>query len=239
MRNEPVEVIEYKKYHINIYQDIDAQSPEEWDDNSVFLVGFHRQFSVNVEGFSKEVCQMLFEKPSDIYEESLRERVKQIKREYHFFGLEAYIHSGVVLALSREGNFVDRQWDVSQLGVVFVSKKEAKNRAKAKKLAKVLIEEWNDALSDNVYGYRIEETDDSCWGFFGDYRKSGLIENAQGDIENAIKLKNDNKDCPHEDNITYGKLEQVDGEPRYNVRCQKCGRNGIIMLVEGKNEWYD
>ena len=52
--------------------------------------------------------------------------VKELEKKYHIFGLEAYIHSGVVLALSSECNFSDRQWDVLQLGAVFVARKEWK-----------------------------------------------------------------------------------------------------------------
>ena len=102
----------------------------------------------------------------------------QYCKDYHIFGLEAYIHSGVVLALSREGNFPDRQWDVSQLGLVFVSKKEWKTRAKAREAALGLIEYWNSCLSGEVYGFVIEDSEggtlDSCWGFFGDYDENCL-----------------------------------------------------------------
>jgi len=40
--------------------------------------------------------------------------------------------------------------------------------------------------------------------------------------------------CEHI-NIEYVTLEQVDGEPLYNVICQDCGKHGIIKLEEGKN----
>ena len=69
------------------------------------------------------------------YNETETERLGELNKKYFYFGLEAYIHSGVVLALSHEGNFPDRQWDVSQLGLVFVAKTEAKTREKARKLA--------------------------------------------------------------------------------------------------------
>ena len=80
----------------------------------------------------------------------------------------------MALALSKEGNFPDRQWDVSQLGLVFVSKKEWARRPAARKAALGLISTWNDALSGNVYGYVIEPGGDSCWGFYGDYEAGAL-----------------------------------------------------------------
>lgn len=118
-------------------------------------------------------------KDYDGSEDTLQE-AKQFNKKYHVFGLEAYIHSGVCLALSHEGNFPDRQWDVSQLGCVFVARTETKYRSKARTMAKGLIETWNDYLSGNVYGYVIEDaqgnTIDSCWGYYGDYDKNALIE---------------------------------------------------------------
>ena len=111
---------------------------------------------------------------------SVNDEAKEYCQKYHIFGLEAYIHSGVVLALSHEGNFCDRQWDVSQLGLVFVSKKEWARRPLARKAALGLIETWNDALSGNVYGYEVEDAAgehlDSCWGYYGDYEDGALSE---------------------------------------------------------------
>lgn len=148
----------------NIYQDMDNRGPDEWADDSLFLVGFHRDFTVKRDGFGVEIVRALFDK--DEVTDDNRDEVKRIKREYHVFGLEAYIHSGVCLALSHEGDFVDRRWDVSQLGAVFVSKKEWKAKKDARKAALGLIETWNQSLSGDVWGYSIEGGD-SCWGFYG------------------------------------------------------------------------
>ena len=110
-------------------------------------------------------------------------------KAFHVFPLEAYIHSGVCLALSREGDFPDRRWDVSQLGAVLVSKKEARTKAKARTIALGLIKTWNDYLSGNVYGFEIEDASgqviDSCWGFYGDYEaKGGALAEAKSIIDN-------------------------------------------------------
>ena len=47
----------------------------------------------------------------------------------------------------------------------------------ARKAALGLIQEWNDYLSGNVYGYVVEDERgehlDSCWGFYGDYNADG------------------------------------------------------------------
>ena len=157
---KPVHEENYKGLTIKIYADDNGGSPKDWGDDGLFLVADHRDFSVN--GPKKE-------KPSAC--------IEIYGKTHHVFGLEAYIHSGVVLALSREGNFPDRQWDVSQLGAVFVSKKEFRLKKSARKCAQGLIETWNDYLSGNVYGYNVETEEgsavDSVWGFYGDYDKEG------------------------------------------------------------------
>jgi hypothetical protein len=43
--------------------------------------------------------------------------------------------------------------------------------------------------------------------------------------------------CSHEDNITYNKLTEVDGEPLDEVKCESCGATGVIHLVEDQEEW--
>lgn len=233
---------------LKIYQDDNPFSPEEDGDENLFLVGYHRDFTVDrgqrelvtiykeedfknkeyhgrvyadgygwksyeeakeqglinkkvnwgkwVAGISQGLAQCIARDGK--YEDgSINEEAKDYIKKYHIFGLEAYIHSGVVLALSREGNFPDRQWDVSQLGLCFASKKEWRTRAKARKAVLGLIEYWNDYLSGNVYGYVIEDKEgnsfDSCWGFYGNYEENCLIE-ARSQLEYHLKeIKNVSK----------------------------------------------
>ncbi len=184
---DEVETINYKGLDINIYPDMDESSPDDWGDDSIFLVAFHSDFTVERKGFDVDTCRALVDK--DEIQEGMEYRTKDIKREYHIFSLEAYIHSGVVLALSQEGNFPDRQWDVSQLGLVFIAKSEEKTRAKARKRALSLIETWNDNLSGNVYGYTIEDTGDSCWGFYGNYNTNGMLDEARAEIDSHLETK--------------------------------------------------
>ena len=50
-----------------------------------------------------------------------------------------------------------------------------------------LFEAW--AWGD-VYGYSVEETGDSCWGFYGDdHEKSGLLEEARANIDHYLTRK--------------------------------------------------
>ena len=185
---ETLEKIPYKGYSIHIYQDENYQSPDDWGDENIFLVAFHRDFTVERKDFAHELCESIT-RNGKYEDDSINHEAKQAIKDYHVFGLEAYIHSGVSLALSKEGNFPDRQWDVSQLGLVFVSKKETRYTAKARKMALSLIKEWNDTLSGNVYGYTIGKDEDEFggrWGFSGDYAKSGLLESAKEEIDSEI-----------------------------------------------------
>ncbi len=141
-----------------IIQDQTAESPREWADTGLFLVANHRDFYVPEPG-EKRVP------------ESANEVVDKYSKTHWVFPIEAYIHSGVVLAFSQEGNFPDRRWDVSQLGFVFAAKEEWRLSKSARKAAAGLIATWNQYLSGDVWGYAIKDeegaTVDSCWGFYG------------------------------------------------------------------------
>jgi len=181
---EEFETIEHAGLTIEIHQDTDPIGPNEWGDDGLFLIAGHRDFYVPPSSNERNF--------------SMQAEIDKRRETYHIFGLEAYIHSGVVLALSQEGNFPDRQWDVSQLGVVFAKKSEWRLRKSAEKAARGLIEEWNQYLSGDVYGYIIKDADgydipncldSSCWGFYGhDLVVSEAKEAAEG-IAKSIRDK--------------------------------------------------
>jgi hypothetical protein len=209
---------QYKNCLIKIYQDEITQSPDDWGDQNVFLVAYHRDFEVRRDNIlTKDVAIALKTGDYEGYEEDC----EAINKKYFVFGLEAYIHSGVVLAISQEGNFCDRRWDVSQLGLVLVAKTEAKKEKDAKKLAEGLIEEWNEYLSGNVYAFRTEdETNgvdiDSCGGFYGDYdaKDADIIAEARASIDYYVKtqLKQAKKETIDKSKKTLGELLASDNE---------------------------
>ena len=111
----------------------------------------------------------------------------ELFKDYHVIALSAYIHSGVKLYL---GSHQVCQWDSCQVGAVLVAKEEARTIKQALKYAEGLVENWNDSLSGNVYGYQIQDADgqeiDACYGFYGDYEKGALVE-AKAIVENMTK----------------------------------------------------
>lgn len=192
MHTEPYEKIEYKGFIINVWPDDMNESPESWGDSGLFLTGYHSDFWVKgIEKISKELAQDIA-RGGKYDDNSINENAAEYIKEYHIFGLEAYIHSGVALALSQEGNFPDRRWDVSQLGLVFASKAEFKTRDKAEEAARTLIKTWNEYLSGNVWGFTIKDAagneHDSCWSYYGDYEKS-MIPECKTVIDNLVKNK--------------------------------------------------
>ena len=192
MNREIIETLIYKGLEIETARDDDSESPDKWEDDGVFLVAFHRDFSVEREGYSKGLVSSIFN--NGRYEDdSINYEAREVMKKYHIFGLEAYIHSGVTLALSKEGNFVDRQWDVSQLGCVFIVKKETKTRPKARKLARCLINTWNEYLHGEVYGYNSDAG--GCWGFYGEEGYKQMIDEAKSEIDSYVadKLSKHNK----------------------------------------------
>lgn len=151
MKEEPFEVIEHEGLTVEIHADPDAESPDMWGDDGLFLLANHREFYVR----GKELTE---------------DKVKEMEETHHVFAIEAYIHSGVCLHLINEA-MIDRMWDVSPVGFAFATKKEWETREAAEKSVRSLIETWNQYLEGDVWGYAIKDKDekhlDSCRGFYG------------------------------------------------------------------------
>lgn len=182
-----VETIAYRGHDIEIYQDEFVDSPSDWNDN---MVGWHREFTVENKHINRNIFGYILglqKKDKDLQEEFLeyKDEAKDLLKKYHVFGLDAYIHSGIALHLHGEG-YRDR-WDTSDyVGAVIVEKKEAKTRKQAYKIASGIVETWNDYLSGNVYGYSVD-IGAGCGGYYGDYEKSGLLDDAKSEIDGYIK----------------------------------------------------
>ena len=96
----------------------------------------------------------------------------------------------------------------------------------------VLNARWEDIEGEdeldakqNVMAYIEEEPQAS----FGDFIEANL----------KVEEEPPEEECKHEDGIEYLKLETVDGEPQYTVKCEDCGRYGIIHLEEAHETWAD
>ncbi|WP_448506069.1 hypothetical protein [Immundisolibacter sp.] len=153
------EKVEYKGITIEIFQDEYSESPDQWDNDKCFLVYDHRDFFVERKGFDP---QNIF---NNVWEKD------KLYKGYYVFGVDAYIHSGVALALkgtSEAYRFPDRRWDVSFKGFALV-KREAGSykREDAFNMAKDLIKVWNQYLSGDVWNYHIPEYDEGYYSYYG------------------------------------------------------------------------
>jgi hypothetical protein len=172
---EPIKIIDYRQFKIDIVWNEYFNTDNLNDDDDIFLLYYHRQFWVTKKGYEKS--------PTN-------EEIKNWAKEFYYIPVYAYIHSGVSLSLGNENYPFDCKWDTSNCGCILIKKDGSDSKEKRQKAAQALIDEWNDVLSGQVYGYEVyfnDELIDSCWGFIGDYEKSGIIEEAQGIVDNMIK----------------------------------------------------
>ena len=193
------ETLEHNGFTINIHQDTDPQSPSDWENDDLFLVAFNdRNFTVHNK-------RMDITRPEDVEAymtwddvfgtaEAYEEWESSHIPGYEVFLLEAYIHSGVRLALAgsaQAAGFPDRRWDVSRVGYVLV-KKELGDAVARLPWAEGLVETWNQYLSGDVWGYVITDSDGeeveygSCWGFYG---MDDCIEEAKATCPEASETK--------------------------------------------------
>ena len=140
----------YKNYSYLIEQDNFAKNPDIYSDD-LFLVYDHRDFCVERKEFYPPEINDYLNGDTD-YDFS----------NFWIFPVYAYIHSGVSLSLSHNGD----RWDTSMRGYVLVNKniREDFNEELAKNYAEDLIKEWNMYLSGDVYELEIYKFDicDHC-----------------------------------------------------------------------------
>jgi len=180
-----------KENHFLIVTDSDDHdSPNDWGNEDIFLVYDHRQFCVEREGFEPNDIYQYLKDCTDPEEFDLRNDKYD---KYWIFPVYAYIHSGVSLSLSHQGD----RFDVSSTGFILVEKENYIEGQKptivtepeALKYAEGLIKTWNQYLSGEVYAFtviekkycehcgHIEEVEhDSCCGFYGDLDEELLKE---------------------------------------------------------------
>lgn len=157
-----------------LVRDDDPQGPDEYADDSIFLVHYHRDFEVTREKvITKNDLANWYRQDFNEYDDEKF----PLAETYHIFPVSALIHGGVWLSIGRETNpFDPGGWDTSHVGAVLVSKTEWPETDKAYEAAKSLVDEWNQYLSGDVYGIVFETYNsrkrktgdhDSCWGYYG------------------------------------------------------------------------
>lgn len=150
-----------------LVQDDDAESPDNWGDDNLFLVNYHRDFWVTRDSVitKDEVAYWFME----------RGEVPQAAT-YWIFSLSMLSHSGVRIYLGHTTPGCDPgRWDTSHVGVVLVAKEEWPEVERATEAAESLVNSWNQYLCGDVYGCvkerftedKTPRDSDSCWGYYG------------------------------------------------------------------------
>lgn len=159
---DAVKTIKHNGHTIDIHIDQDALSPRANDNIAEFHCS-HRLYDIGDKGFnyfSGGEC-------IDVANEA---------RKQGDIVLPLYMldHSGITISLSP----FSCPWDSGQVGFVIVRREKMlkefsgkiftkRLKEKAIEIAKSEVEEYDQYVRGEVYGYVIDDYVDSCWGFFG------------------------------------------------------------------------
>lgn len=151
------------KYTVQVLQDFDPMSPEDWEQDAI-LACFHNRYVIG---------------PDHGYSIDEVKRIAKDEKNYFSLPVYAYIHSGITIST---GSF-SCPWDSGQVGIVFIEKSKVREifgikrispkiKQRAFNLLKGTVEDWDNFLTGDVYGFVVkdenDEVIDSCWGFYGD-----------------------------------------------------------------------
>lgn len=164
MKENLVHQEKYKDFDIEIYTDMDPESPRDWD-NLGTMACYHNRYRL---GDYKNNSMCIQE---------INDHVK--RKDIISLPLYLYDHSGITM---RTSPFSD-PWDSGQVGYIWVSYENIRKNFGVKHVTKRLIEKtkeilesevkvYNDYIMGNVYGYVVKRNGveiDSCWGFIGDW----------------------------------------------------------------------
>ena len=200
-----METFEKNGYKVTIEQDTDPSSPSEYQDEHAFIVTTNNRY-FTVAGPNGETAS------------TIGENLGEWEKTHHVYKLNALIHGDVHLSIASDLKQYYMGFDSGQIGFLLVTRDEPEI-PEPQKYAEGMVEEWNQYLSGDVWGFVIEDGDgnhlDSCWEFYGfDYAKS--------EAESAVP--NDPPDMPYDANYDIE-------DWRYEVQ------NGDTKL--GWKEWLE
>jgi hypothetical protein len=188
-----METIKYRGFDIEIIQDNCPENPREWD-NLGTMVCWHRRYNLG--------DKHNFYEPQDFIEHF--KVVEWFKEEGGVvLNLYLYDHSGITISTGTFSHIDSHGWDWGQVGFIYVTKEKIRKeygwkritKKRRQKLVQYLeseVREYDDYLTGNVYGFNVEVTGDSCYGFFGtDWENNGLLSHAKSSIDYYIEKENE------------------------------------------------
>ncbi len=179
----------YKGHNIDICYDECGESPREWD--NITEIHYHSsRYTLGDTNWYNKI---------DEYDAMLRKAKRQGDLVIPMF---AYIHSGIALSLQ---SFYGRlpqghaEFDSGRAGTVIVRRKDILDNwgtGKKKRITKAMlesaynsakgdIETLNQYFSGEVYGYSIDDGEESCWGFYGEIEE--IMQEAKDIVDWMVK----------------------------------------------------
>lgn len=165
MKNDnTVDQFEVGELTVRIEYHTEPENPREDFDHMGKMVCWHRNYRL---GDKNE-----FSSPEEFEEYAKAEKLPLVLPLY------LYDHSGLSMSV---GGF-SCPWDSGQVGWIYVTRKAILENFMAKKLTKKVleqahkvllaeVEEFDQYLTGQVYGFIVEDKDgnhlESCWGFYG------------------------------------------------------------------------
>lgn len=148
-------------YTVRIEQDMNPEDPRKYCQAGT-MVCFHGKYDL---GDKEHHDGVRF---SDVYEaQEFHDALRGVS-----FPLFLYDHSGLTIST----NPFSCSWDSGQIGFIYINKEQLEDEFdgdedKAKQCLLDEVEEYDQYLTGDVWGYIIEDEDgneiESCWGFNG------------------------------------------------------------------------
>jgi len=169
------------KYTVKVLQDDDPMNPRADCDNLATMICFHRNYNLGDEhNYDREGMDIL-----------------RKRKDIIWLPLFLYDHSGITMNTT---GFNDG-WDSSCVGIIYIEKEKYRkefnckrvNKKKVYNFLKADVEEYDNYLTGEVYGYIVEneagENIDSCYGYSGnsEFALNEGIQAAQAQIRYDIK----------------------------------------------------
>jgi len=158
---EAIDTIDYKNHTISIYYDDYAESPRTWDNIAEFHC-CHRRYSLGDEEYNYSSGQDCI----DVAKEAEKQGDVVLP-------LYLYDHSGITISLTP----FSCPWDSGQVGFVIIRRAKMLQEFSAKRfttflkkraldIAEAEVQTYDQFLRGEIYGYKVDEDGDSCWGFY-------------------------------------------------------------------------
>ncbi len=172
---DTVDTIEHKEYTINIIQDSFPENPRKDFEPMATIVCVHSRYNLG----DREDCDT--------------DTIKEIANDKDNLVLPLYLydHSGITISTKP----FSCRWDSGQVGIIYISYSDIeKNKITEKQAIEIMngeVETYDNYLTGNVYGYEVIDKNDkdidSCWGYYGNYNTSGLVDDAKSIIDCDIE----------------------------------------------------